>query len=77
MEHLLSSLLQPEDVNTQDHAGRTPLHIAVALRRDVIIDKLMKTKAIDVNTKDANGDTPLMEACNNCCVGKKQHQNFY
>ena len=71
MKLLSSPWLKAEDVNSQDHVGRTPLHIAIVLKRDVIFDKLMKMKAIDLNVKDVNGETPLMEACNALyCVGK-------
>ena len=70
MKLLSSPWLQAEDINGQDHVGRTPLHIAIVLQRDVIFDKLMKTKAIDLNLKDVNGETPLMEACNVYCAGK-------
>ncbi|XP_066915780.1 neurogenic locus notch homolog protein 2-like isoform X1 [Clytia hemisphaerica] len=53
-----------KNINLQDHNGRTPLHVAIALQRHEMFEELIAVKGIDLNIRDGNGETPLMEACN-------------
>ena len=53
------------DVNIQNIAGVSPLHIASRVdtrEMDRILEVLLHEKSIDVNLKDAEGYTPLMRA---------------
>lgn len=46
------------DVNEEDKAGQTPLHIASELRKIDSVKRLLEAKA-EVNTRDNKGNTPL------------------
>ena len=53
------------DVNIQNIAGVSPLHIASRVdtkEMDRILEVLLHEKSIDINQKDAEGYTPLMRA---------------
>ena len=52
-------------VNQPGALGQTPLHFACQGDVAEIFDMLMKTKGIDVNAKDDEGDTPLIVAARN------------
>ena len=52
------------DINHRDKHGRTALHIAVSVRRDAIVHQLTRSRAINIDIQDDEGNTPLMEAVN-------------
>ena len=63
-------LMKTHDVNTRDHVGRTPLHIAIVLTNDEMFDLLIKNPDVDRDVKDIDGNTPLMEACKTYSTSK-------
>jgi len=67
---MLTRLMKSLDVNTRDHVGRTPLHIAIVLRNDEIFSLLVKNPDVDRDVKDIEGNTPLMEACKTYSTSK-------
>ena len=50
------------------NSGFNPLHEAANQNNSVIVECLLKTGKIDVNTKTSSGDTALHLAANNNCV---------
>ena len=46
-----------ELINSRDSSGLTPLHYAILMGNDEIIENLMK-KGGDLNIQDDNGETP-------------------
>ncbi len=57
----LDSLLQHNDINSQDELGRSLLHWAVACRKPKAVDFLVD-RGIKLNTEDTQGATPLFMA---------------
>lgn len=47
-------------MTTEDHMGRLPIHYAALKSRDQIIEVLLDNGFLDVNTKDTEGNTPLL-----------------
>ncbi|KAL9110538.1 MAG: hypothetical protein Q9227_004896 [Pyrenula ochraceoflavens] len=47
------------DVNLQDSGGQTPVHIAVTMSREDILDSLLSTSAVNLEIKDRHGRTAL------------------
>ena len=58
--HLLNNNSEA-DVNSADYDGRTPLHLAVAEQRKVVVEYLLRNGA-SVSAKDRWGTTPMDEA---------------
>lgn len=50
------------DINAQDKYGSTALHVAVRMELDDIVSILLEHPDIDVNSKEPNGNTPLLVA---------------
>jgi Notch-like protein len=50
------------DANAQDHAGRTPLHAAIASDAQGVFHILLKNRATNLNAKTFDGTTPLILA---------------
>lgn len=51
-----------EAVNVRDEDGKTPLHIAVINKDMGIINELLSSDNIDINSQDNTGKTPLLYA---------------
>jgi ankyrin repeat protein len=47
------------DVNACDYWGQTPLHLATQVQNISVMKWLLKSREINVNIKDANGNNPL------------------
>jgi len=50
----------PDNVNFQDSNGWTPLHYSINLPSNEIFNRLMECAELDVNKKDAKGNTALL-----------------
>ncbi|KAF2903218.1 hypothetical protein ILUMI_02975, partial [Ignelater luminosus] len=59
-------MLYEVDVNVQDEAGNTPLHVTVFKRNDLDITRLLLSSGADVNIKNAEGATSLHYAATRC-----------
>ena len=55
----ISKLLQLHDIDQQDLAGNTPLHVALIQKRDFAIIKQMLAGKSDVTIANNEGNTPL------------------
>jgi len=62
---LVQALSRIADVNIPCHAGKTALHYAVMKRAMTCLDHLLMLNA-NVSTRDNDGNTALMLACNSC-----------
>lgn len=60
MKQLLSNDLCKDIINAKNLAGRTALHVAITgnIHSD-LVELLMRVGGVDVNTRDADGMTPL------------------
>lgn len=68
----LENGLEPTGINAIDNMKNTPLHDAAYLGNKEVIDLLIKNgAAIDLETKNAEGFTPLM-----CAAFSKQAESF-
>jgi ankyrin repeat protein len=47
------------DTNLRDSTGQTCLHLAVFSEHEQIIELLIKTKSIDINIEDEDGQKPI------------------
>ncbi|XP_068939356.1 rabankyrin-5 [Petaurus breviceps papuanus] len=60
MAHITESLLQAgANPNMQDGRGRTPLHLSIIARNDVVFSQLLQYKQLDLELKDHEGSTAL------------------
>jgi ankyrin repeat protein len=51
------------NVNAKDKKGLTPLHLAAARRDFSLVDMILNTRNIQVDSRTNNGRTPLMQTC--------------
>lgn len=55
---------RPEDLNTEDNAGNTPLQIAALEGFEEIVE-FLSSKGAEVNIRNVDKDTPLLDAVEN------------
>ncbi|XP_027704657.1 rabankyrin-5 [Vombatus ursinus] len=76
MVHITESLLQAgANPNMQDGKGRTPLHLSVISRNDIVFSQLLQCKQLDLELKDHEGSTALWLAVQYVTVSSDQAVN--
>ena len=64
-EHDIKSLINLPDLNITNNEGQAPIHLASREGRMDIVQCLTEVYKVDIDNKDANGTTPLLEAAIN------------